>query len=81
MELEESNSLTSDYTTKLESSRHGTDINNRNIGHWNRTGSPGISPEPMATVSIAQEARVHSEEKTASCVSGPGKTGQPHAKE
>ena len=34
----------------------------------------------MATVSIAREARGHSEEETALRVSGTGNTGQPHEK-
>ena len=45
MELEESTFLTSDYTTKLQSSgQHGTGTKNRNIGKWNKIECPEKNP-------------------------------------
>ena len=44
MEMEDSNFLTSDYTTKLQSSRQSGTGTNTNIDQWNKRESPEINP-------------------------------------
>ena len=66
MELEESTFLTSDYTTKLQPSRQYD------------TGTKTVS---MGTLFLTKKARIYNGTKTASSVSGAGKTGQLCAKE
>ena len=46
MELEESTFLTSDYTTKLQSSRQYGTGTKTNIDQWNKRESPEINPCP-----------------------------------
>ena len=54
---------------------------NRNIDQWNRIESPEINHGHRITLSLLKEARVYKEEKTASSISGAGKTGQLYVKE
>ena len=47
----------------------------------NRIESPEINHTHMVTLSLIKEARIYNGEKTASSISGAGKTGQLHVKE
>ena len=82
MELEESTCLTSDYTTKPQSSRqYGISTKTeRQINGTEQKARDKIH-EPIDTLSSTKEAKIYNGKKTTSLTSGAGKTGQPLVKE
>ena len=75
MELEESTFLTSDTTTKLQSSRQCGTGTKTEI----QTNEQGRKPRDKSTnlqTSLTKKARLYNGERTISSVSGAGKTGQ-----
>ena len=82
MELEESPFLTSDYTTKLQSSRqYGTGTKTEIQTKWNKTESPEINPCTYRYLVLTKKARIYNGIKTSSSINGAGKTGQLQVKE
>ena len=82
MELEESGSRTSDYTTKQQSSKpYGTGT--KTDIQISATGQKAQNSThvPTANSSMTKEARRYNGERTAPSISGAGKTGQPQGKE
>ena len=82
MELEASGSQTSDYTTKQQSSKPrgtgtNTEIQISGTGQKAQNSTHAATPNS----SMTKEARIYNGEKTASSISGAGKTGQPRGKE
>ena len=76
MELEESTFLTSDYTTKLRSSRQYGTGTKTEINQSTRQKVQKEIHAPMGTLFLTKEARTYNGAKTASSINGIGKTGQ-----
>ena len=54
---------------------------NRTIDQWNTIESTEITHAPMGTLFLTKKVRIYNGAKTASSISGAGKTGQLCAKE
>ena len=79
MEMEESTFLTSDYTTKLQSSRQygaGTKIQTNGT----RQKAQKEIHAPMSTLFSTEKARIYKRAKTASSTNGAAKTAQLYIK-
>ena len=82
MELEESPALTSEYTTKPQSStRYGTGTKEETQTNGTKWRAKRQIYAPMSTSVLTKKAMIYSREKTVSSVSGAGKTGQQCVKE
>ena len=79
MELEESTCLTSDYTTQLQSSRqYGPGTKTDIQVNGTKQKAQGKIHTPMDNLSLTNEAKIYSGEKTISSTNIAGKTGQLH---
>ena len=82
MDLKESTFLTSDYTTKLQSSRqYDTGTKTEIQTNGTRQKAQKLAHAPMGTLFLTKKARIYNEAKRASSVNGAGKTGQLYLKE
>ena len=50
------------------------------MDNWNKIENPKLDPCTMGTLFFIKEARIYNEAKTASSISGTGKTEQLHVK-
>ena len=82
MDLEEPTCLTSDYTTKLQSSRqYGTGTKTEIQINGTKQKAQRQIHAPMDTLSLTKEAKIYNGEKTIFLTSGAGKIGQALVKE
>ena len=81
MELEESGSWTSDYTTKQQSSKPHTDTKTEIEISGTGQKAQNSTHTPTDNSSMTKEATIYNREKTAPSISGAAKTGQPYVKE
>ena len=82
MELEESSSLTSEYTSELQSSKQ-YDTGTKTEIKINEAGQKAQKKNPHTYGQLVydKESRIYIGEKTVSSISGAGKTGQVSVKE
>ena len=79
MELEESTFLTSDYTTKLQSTKeYGTITKTEMQTNGTRQKAQEKTHAPVGSLFFTKEARIYNGAKTASSINGARKTGQLH---
>ena len=82
MELEESTCLTSESTTKTQSSRqYGTSTNTKIQINGTKQKAQRKIHTTMNALYLTNESRIYNGVKTISLTSGAGKTGQPLVKE
>ena len=72
-ELEESTFLTSDYTTKLQSSRQYGIGTKQKYRPMEQGRKPRINPCTIGTIFLTKEARIYNGAKTASSINGARK--------